>query len=520
MTNIAPNITVIPAKKIVGTQSKDIKNAKTRVAAYARVSTDNIEQEMSYEAQVNHYTTYIKSNPEWEFAGIYADDGITGMNTAKREEFHKMINDCELGFIDMIITKSISRFARNTLDCLKYTRQLKKLNIPVYFEKENINTLDVKGEVLLTIMASLAQQESESISANVRMGMQYRNQEGKIMVNHNRFLGYTKDENKNLVIEPEEAKVVKRIYREYLDGRSLIEIKHSLEADGIENGAHNLTWNVSNIKQILSNEKYIGDALLQKTYTVDVMEKIRKRNNGALPKYYVEGSHEAIIDKEVFLRVQSEMRRRAAMIKNGRKSSYSGKYALSGIVICDNCGKAYSRATWNIWGRKEIVWRCTGRLNKEERCDARIIKETELQKYILEAINLVFGDKTSVIETLSENIKIALSGDTADKLLEIDKELSAKQKELVGLTDDGDIADSIGDEILSLRSKRQEYMDKLSECDEIKERMKEMTEFLNNQSTKLEEYDDGLVRRLIEQIIVKDKERIVVRFKSGIEIEV
>jgi DNA invertase Pin-like site-specific DNA recombinase len=218
------HVTVIPARQHIGTQMELAEKSKVRVAAYCRVSTDSDEQATSYEAQIDHYTDYIRKNPEWEFAGIYADDGISGTNTKKREEFNRMIKDCMAGGIDMVVTKSISRFARNTLDCLKYIRKLKDRNIAVFFEKESINTLDAKGEVLITIMASLAQQESQSLSQNVKIGLQFRYQQGVVLVNHTRFLGYTKDENKHLVIDPKEAKIVKRIYREYLDGASLMRI--------------------------------------------------------------------------------------------------------------------------------------------------------------------------------------------------------------------------------------------------------------------------------------------------------
>ena len=227
-------MTVIPAKKIIGSQ-KPTEVQKKRVAAYCRVSTDSEEQETSYDMQIEHYSNLIQNNPEWQLAGIYADDGISGMNAKKRDEFKRMIQDCMEGKIDLVITKSISRFARNTVDCLNYTRALKSKNIGVFFEKENIHTLDAKGEVLMTIMASLAQQESESLSANVKMGLQFRFQQGKVQINHNWFLGYTKDEEGHLIIDPEQAEVVKRIYREYISGRSLLQIKRSLEADGITN---------------------------------------------------------------------------------------------------------------------------------------------------------------------------------------------------------------------------------------------------------------------------------------------
>lgn len=256
------SITVIPAKRRVGNTVGVTEKPKLKVAAYCRVSTDSEEQATSYETQVEHYTTYISKNPEWELAGIFADDGISGTNTKKREEFNRMIDECMAGHIDMIITKSISRFARNTLDCLKYIRQLKEKNVPVYFEKENINTMDTKGEVLLTIMASLAQQESESLSKNVKMGLQFRYQNGEVQVNHNRFLGYTKDEKGHLIIEPEGAMLVRRIYREYLEGKSLKNIADGLTAEGYLTAAGKAKWRPDGIRLILTNEKYMGDALL------------------------------------------------------------------------------------------------------------------------------------------------------------------------------------------------------------------------------------------------------------------
>ena len=337
-------ITVIPAKKRIGSRKQITEEKpKLRVAAYCRVSTDRDEQESSYETQAAHYTEFIEKNPEWKLAGIYADDGISGTNTKKREEFNRMIEDCMAAKIDMVITKSISRFARNTLDCLKYIRQLKEKNISVYFEKENINTMDAKGEVLLTIMASLAQQESQSLSQNVKLGLQFRYQAGKVQVNHNRFLGYTKDDEGNLVIVPEEAEIVMRIYREYLEGASLYQIGQGLEADGIKTAAGSSYWLQSTLKKILTNEKYIGDALLQKTYTVDFLNKKRVANNGIVPQYYVENSHPAIIPREKFMKVQEEMYRRAHMEcgPDKKRRIYSSRYALSSIVYCAHCNDIF-----------------------------------------------------------------------------------------------------------------------------------------------------------------------------------
>ncbi len=278
------NVMKIPARPQVGSRTAKKEIKKLRVAAYCRVSTDTEEQATSYDAQIQHYREYIISKPEWELVDIYADEGISATNTKKREEFNRMIEDCKLGRIDLVITKSISRFARNTVDCLNYIRELKEMNIPVFFEKESINTMDAKGEVLLTIMASLAQQESESLSKNVKLGMQYRFQQGKIMVNTSCFLGYDKDENGNLVINPKQAEIVKRIYREYLEGKSILAICRELERDKIRTARGNPRWHDSSVRKILENEKYMGDALLQKTYTVDFLQKKRVKNNGIVPQ--------------------------------------------------------------------------------------------------------------------------------------------------------------------------------------------------------------------------------------------
>ena len=519
---LAQNITVIPAIRKVGTQKPETKVQKTRVAAYCRVSTEYEEQESSYDVQVEHYTTYIKSKPEWEFVEVYADDGISGTNTKKRDEFNRMIDDCKAGKIDMILTKSISRFSRNTVDCLKYTRELKALNIAVFFEKENINTLDAKGEVLMTIMAALAQQESESLSANVRLGIQFRNQQGKVQVNHNRFLGYTKDENGKLVIVPEQAEIVKRIYAEYMDGASFLQIKRGLEADGILNGAGNKKWEVSNIRQILTNEKYIGDALLQKTYTVSVLEKKRVKNDGQVPKYYVEGSHEAIIDRDVFLRVQAEIDRRANIIKGGKKRVYSSKYALSSVIICGHCGDIFRRIKWNNHGCKSTVWRCVSRVNKKKsgiHCPARTVHEEVIQAAVVTAINDAWSRKDEILPQLKENIRAVLQEDTDAKIAEIDTAVKEKQEELLKVGKDENKIAEIGEAIMKFREERQQVMTDAAMHKDVTDRIEDLSNFLDEQTGAITEYSDALVRRLIEKITVYD-EALVVKFKSGLEITV
>lgn len=429
------NVMVIPARRQVGNTARQQENKpKLRVAAYCRVSTDSDEQATSYEAQVEHYTEFIQKNPEWEFAGIYADDGISGTNTKNRDEFNRMIEDCEAGTIDMIITKSISRFARNTLDCLKYIRQLKDKNIPVFFEKEAINTMDAKGEVLITIMASLAQQESQSLSQNVKLGLQFRYQNGQVQVNHNHFLGYTKDDEGNLVIDPEQAEIVKRIYREYLEGYSMDKIAKGLEADGILTGAGKPKWWTSTINKILRNEKYIGDALLQKTYTTDFLNKTRVKNNGIVPQYYVEGNHEAIIPKDIFLRVQEELVRRRVVktSANGKKRSYSCNHCFAQIVVCGDCGEMFRRIYWNNRGCKSIVWRCLSRLEPTgHECHARTVNETVLENVVVQAINTLLGDKSTYQVQLQQNIAKVIREAQKTTADGIDEQLMELQKELL-----------------------------------------------------------------------------------------
>mgnify|MGYP002763613510 CR=1 FL=1 len=517
------NVMVIPARRQVGNTARQQEDKpKLRVAAYCRVSTDSDEQATSYEAQVEHYTEYIQKNPEWEFAGIYADDGISGTNTKNREEFNRMIEECEAGNIDMIITKSISRFARNTLDCLKYIRQLKEKNIPVFFEKEAINTMDSKGEVLLTIMASLAQQESQSLSQNVKLGLQFRYQNGQVQVNHNHFLGYTKDEEGNLVIDPEQAEVVKRIYREYLEGYSMDKIAKGLEEDGILTGAGKTKWWTSTINKILRNEKYIGDALLQKTYTTDFLNKTRVKNNGIVPQYYVEGNHEAIIPKDIFLRVQEELVRRRVVktSANGKKRSYSCKHCFAQIVICGECGEMFRRIHWNNRGCKSIVWRCISRLEPTgQECHARTVNETVLENVVVQAINTLLGDKSTYQAQLQQNIAKVIRDAQKTTADGIDEQLLELQKELLKKANNKEAYDEIADQIFALREKRQQASMDTVQRDEQLQRITELQDFIKDQSSDLTVFDEALVKRWLKQIIIWPT-HCTVELKSGLKVDV
>ncbi|SHH39920.1 recombinase family protein [Clostridium grantii] len=432
---MARSITVIPARTNGTNLAHTIEPQKKKMAAYCRVSTDQLEQLSSYEAQVNYYTNYINSSEEYEFAGIFADEGISGTNTKKREQFNKMIEDCNAGKIDMIITKSISRFARNTLDCLNFVRQLKELGVGIIFEKENINTLDAKGEVLLTILSSLAQDESRSISENSTWGIRRRFEQGKLHINHKKFLGYDKDEECNLIINEKQAKIVRRIYKEYLDGKGTNRIAKEFEAEGIPKWDGNTNWYEGSIRKMLSNEKYKGDALLQKTYTVDFLTKKRTKNNGEVPKYYVEESHPAIIDKDMWEAVQLEMERRKAFTERYGISKID--YAtvtnpFAGRVICGCCGSVLGRKVWNSTDEKfrKKVWVCSKKyaVKGKKGCESKHTEDKVLYQAFVNTFNAMVENKEFFMEKWkavlnSENVLVKYKAKQFIRIMEKSKEI-------------------------------------------------------------------------------------------------
>lgn len=401
------------------------------------MSTDQLEQLSSYEAQVTYYTTYITGHPDYDFAGIYADEGISGTNTKKREQFNRMIKDCKAGKIDMIITKSISRFARNTLDCLNYVRLLKELGVGIIFEKENINTLDSKGEVLLSILSSLAQDESRSISENSTWGIRRRFEQGQVRINHTKFLGYDKDDEGNLIINENQAKIVRRIYTEFLEGKGANRIARELEAEGVLNWNGKAKWYESSIRSMLSNEKYKGDALLQKTYTVDFLSKKRADNIGQVPQYYVEDSHPAIIDKYTWEAVQLELeRRKEYAAKYGiQKLEYATvKNPFAGRVICGRCGTVYGRKVWNSTDERlrRVVWRCNGKyvVKGEKGCDSRHIDDRFLYQAFISTFNAVVENKDYFMDkwlSLQDGEDI-LKAVTAKRFIQIFSEADAIER--------------------------------------------------------------------------------------------
>ena len=539
MPSVKKNISIIPA---INTYKNDInQQAKMiRVAAYCRVSTLQEQQESSYEAQVSYYTEKITSNPCWKLAGIYADDGKSATSTRKRLDFQSMIDDCMAGKIDMVLTKSISRFARNTVDALTNIRKLKEKNIPVLFEKESINTMEGSGELLLTILSSQAQEESRNISENCHWGIVRKFEEGKVIVNHSKFLGYTKDENGNLVIVPEEAELVRRIFRLYLEGNSSYRIKRILESEGIKTVTGKSTWQASTIDKMLSNEKYMGDALLQKTYTVDFLTKKKVNNNGIVPQYYVEDDHEAIIPKEIFHRVQEEKARRASIYKPAvkrkeamKKGKYSSKYVLSDILFCGECGQPYRRQVWSKYGQKQAVWRCDNRLKHGSRkCkNSPTLKESILQEAIMTAINNVVEDKGEFVQAFRENV-IQIIGShraTEDNRL-IDEQIEQCQENIMQLIEisskDNNPNDTFNSEYQKTADKLRELQkakaraakEKLLE-DKYQQRVNDMEKYIKKTGYLKREFDDELVRRLIRIVKVINVNKIEIQFQSGIVME-
>ena len=360
-------IKLAPIPKMPSVNNKVIR--KLRVAAYARVSTDHKDQQTSFESQVDYYTKMIAENPQWEFVKVYADEGISGCRTDKRDGFQKMIADCDKGLIDLILTKSVSRFARNTVDSITTIRHLREKNIGVMFEKENIMTLDAKGEFLLTLMSSLAQEESRSISENVRWGQRKRFADGKSSLAYSRFLGYDKGAEKyEMVVNEEQARIVRMIFRMCLQGYSPHTISLKLTDAGIPSPGGCDKWNSSTIRRILSNEKYKGDALLQKEFTIDFLTKKTKKNCGELPQYYVEGDHEAIIAPWLFDYVQEYMASRREFYDASCCGRCSGVRLYSSKIICGKCGNQFGVRPWHSTTYNNLVWQCRSRYDNTVKC--------------------------------------------------------------------------------------------------------------------------------------------------------
>lgn len=527
------NVQVIKAEQYKKINNIPEKNTK-KVAAYCRVSTGSEEQLNSYQAQVSYYGRIIGENPKWELADIYADEGISGTNSKNRPEFNRMIKDAKDGKIDLVLTKSISRFGRNTVDILNYSRLLKEIGVAVEFEKERINTLEASGELMMTMFSSLAQEESRSISENSRWGIVKGFKDGKVFCNTTRFLGYDKDENGNLVINEEEAKIVRRIYNEYLEGKSYNAIAKRLEKDGIRTVTSNEKWWDSTITLILTNEKYCGDLLQQKTITIDFLTHKRIKNKGHADQYLLMDNHEAIIPREMWEEVQKEKERRAKLKNNikGDRGKYSSKYPFSGRIICGDCGETFKRRTWNSNNpSKKIVWQCKTYIKEgKDACDMKAVDDKVLKDAFVEMFNELKIDKIGFFKTLTKNIeKVITSSGHYKKIEKLEKSIIKKKNELknlVKLQTTGKLDDEvyneeyfrISEELNELRDTKAEFEQDEDRKEQLKRRVNEIIDVINSREELLEKFDMNIFNALVERIEVLEPMHFVFVLKSGVEI--
>ena len=535
MKDTTPTVICIPANPEVVRASK----RQLRIAAYCRVSTDDEEQLTSYEAQKNYYTDKIMTNREWTMAGIFADEGITGTSARKRPEFLRMIRQCKQGKIDIVLTKSISRFARNTVDCLNYVRALKELGIAVIFEKENMNTLEIDSEILITMLGAFAQSESESISANVRWGKRQAMKEGKAIINYKHLYGYRKGADGRPEIIPEQAGVVRKIYDLFLSGTPIRGILEYLNANNIPNISGKSQWAKNAVNSILTNEKYCGDVLLQKTYIDDCINKKVKKNTGQLPMYLVQNHHEGIISRETFDAAQAELSRRNAGRSPSKKnaptgrSRYSSKYALSDRMYCGECGTRYQRCTWrNRDGSKRIVWRCVSRVDYGNKyChDSPTLDEEPLHRAILAAINSAVKDKDNIVYNLKSAMEKELAPAAGQQLSlsEIDSQLEQLNTEfskvLAEASESGDQAAysdrfrDIMQKQAALKAQRDEIQRMLAESGKAAAYIEQCRQAAETAPTSISEWDEALIRQVVESVTVETCNEIIVALKSGASI--
>ena len=536
MTDEKPRVIIIPPKPETVQTAAVAK--QLRVAAYCRVSTKEEEQASSYEAQCEYYTDKIMSNKEWTMAGIFADEGITGTSTKKRTEFLRMIRQCKQKKIDLILTKSIQRFARNTLDCINYTRILRQLGIGVLFEKENINSLPTDSEFMITMYGAMAQSESESISGNIRRGRQMHAKVGTLKVPCYRLYGYEKDTEGKFRVIPEQAEIVRELYKRYESGASLRNLQDWLEENQIKTVLGESKWTTTSIKSILTNEKYCGDVLLQKTFRTDVISKKVIKNIGQMAQYYMPNHHEAIVSREQYNAVKAEMARRSALRSPSKtavtgRSCYTSKYALSDRLVCGECGTLYRRCTWISLGRKYPVWRCTSRLNYGTKyChDSPTIKEEQLQAAILAAINSAMSNKTSLLDLIKNAVSLELLpvqgqtmslADIEHRLAQLDEQFQQLLAEAID-TDDKETCNAQFAEILaeqtSLKKQKETILQSSMDTDRVCTRMKQAEQAIESAASTITEWNENAVRQTVERVTVLSVNEILVRIKGGAEIK-
>lgn len=526
---MAKKVTVIePTQK-----HEVIEDSQLRVCAYCRVSSMHEQQQNSFAAQVTHYTQYINNNPNWNFVGIYADEGISGTSKEKRTDFIRLINDCECGLIDLVITKSISRFARNTADCIEVVRKLKEMGIGVFFEKENINTLSEESELILSILSSIAQEEMISLSKNIRWANQRRYSQGKFQVAPKKFLGYDVDPiSKKLVINEKEAQIVRRIFKEYIEGKGTSVVAKILNAEGIPTITGTIWWG-STITRMLKNEKYCGDVLMQKTITADEITFKRKINRGEQPQYYIKDDHEPIISREVFelaQKLMAENSRAKGMTEEVKKKS-NNRYPFTSKMLCGKCGKVYRRTIQNSnTAHSRPAWACMSVYHTVEKtCGNGSIHEDRLIQICIGVLKKLYSNIDTLLIPYADTLKAINQLDNNHEIQLYDlqiQELLKQMNVLAELASKGTINPILfntqNNEILSkineCKKKRQQVADKhyantnnLKDTERIIERLKSTHGFIST-------LEKVLLDDIVDKIIVYSRKRLVFKLINGIEL--
>ncbi len=538
-------VTKIPKKRVTLIEPKrsiivdKAKYEQLKVAAYCRVSTDSEEQLTSYQTQMKVYSEMIAAKKEWNFAGMYADEGISGTRADKRPEFKRLINDCLAGKVDYIITKSVSRFARNTVDCLDTVRMLKGRGIGVFFEEQNIDTLKSDSELYLVIYAGFAQSESESISKNITWSFRKNFEDGKAIFIYKRLLGYKRGEDGMPEIVPEEAVIVDRIFNMFLSGQPVNLIAQTLRDEHIQVPGKKLTFSKAMIMSILKNEKYCGDCILQKTVTVDCISKTRKVNEGEAPMWMVENNHPAIISRETFNRTQEEISRRNVTSPKSQKNCITAtgkysKYALTEVLKCAECGTRYRRCTWTSHGQRRIVWRCISRLDygKKYCPDSITVLEPALQAAIVRALNRFNAENESTYLTLMKATigdAIGINGGS-DEIDLLNRRIDALNKKMMSMVNEAiqngidiesneDEFKEISEGIEQLKRRITAIQESQIEDGSLADRLEQIQNIIDRREENKEQYDDSIVRQMIECIKVHKDGKLTIIFGGGYEIE-
>ena len=532
VSNPQRTVTIIPAKPQMNRQAM---KRQLNVAAYCRVSTEEEEQQSSYEAQCTYYTDKIMRNPEWNMAGIFADEGISGTSTKKRDNFNRMIRKCRQKKIDLILTKSLSRFARNTVDSLKYIRALRELGIGIIFEKENINTLEMDTELIITFMSAFAQSESESISANVRWGKKQAMKEGKVNFPIWKLYGYGINNAGEVVIVPEQAEIVRRIYTRILAGDSLRIIRDTLNADSVP-AKGGKQWHESTVRGIITNEKYCGDVLMQKTFKTDLISGKTAKNTGQLPMYLIQDNHPGIVTRDTFQAVQTELARRSAGKSPSRKnaatgrSCYTSKYALSERMLCGECGTRYQRCSWHRKDKVRIVWRCVSRVEYGSRyChQSPTMDEEPLQRAIMAAISSVMAPKDKIHglitdAALEETCKLPNSavtlGDINQRLEELEAEFNSLFNQSGGIDKNTVKFREIANEMAALKEQRERISTQLRNHEAVQAHVHTMAAALDQEDHHIHMWDEEMIRQLVHTVKVISADHIRVYLNDGTEID-